>query len=508
MAELLGKLASDETVHPDVRTWATQEGFKTVHAPYKQGKPYTPDFSKIPVPKGQSAQTAQVPGISQVPTPPPGLNVTPAQDQALPAGQAGPPSPAAGAPTLSAPALAPGQIPQPPAGLLDIPASTATLAAQPSPGIFMSPEQKTELMAKRAGAVQGAQAGAEVKSFVYQRDANGNLRQVPISGTGEPIGKPVENAVSPYSLQGKGLRSATYLDPTTGQPALGTHNLITNEVLDQQGRVVPGAVPFEPALAETIMQHYKQVTQADGSIALVPVTETSQKKLPAPAGAASKAKIGEVPMPPTAGGAQAAPAGKGGARVVGHTAVPPALQDKIQEQFQMRNSAIGLIDDITRNKSVLDSLISSGKVAVAANPDGTGVLSRLADLTPQEVKVAADFEQLIEHANLLRGPLGATGFRGQQAWSALQAQRGKPMADPRMTAQIMSGMRERLVRLNEADTKVLKGTGGDVTSSTPMVGGHQVGETIAHRDGTQWKITKIYPDGTYDGQQVKAGAKK
>jgi hypothetical protein len=142
--------------------------------------------------------------------------------------------------------------------------------------------------------------------------------------------------------------------------------------------------------------------------------------------------------------------------------VPPALQDKIQEAFQARNSAIGLIDDVTKNSDVLSSLISSGKIAIASDPDGNGLVTRMAGLSDKEAQVAGDFSQLVEHANLLRGPLGATGFRGKEAWSALQAQRGSPMGDPRITRQQLAGMRQRLIKLNSADAMILNGMGRTV----------------------------------------------
>jgi len=168
--------------------------------------------------------------------------------------------------------------------------------------------------------------------------------------------------------------------------------------------------------------------------------------------------------------------------------IPPAMQQKIQEGFVARNSAIDLIDDIMANQKVLNSLLSSGKIAIASDPDGNGVLSRGMDLTDQEARVAGDFQQLIEHANLLRGPLGATGFRGKEAWGALQAQRGRPLADPRITTQVMTGMRSRLVGLNSADKLVLGGQGMGGAAADPYEGrtatgpnGHKIKYT-----GGQW----------------------
>lgn len=168
--------------------------------------------------------------------------------------------------------------------------------------------------------------------------------------------------------------------------------------------------------------------------------------------------------------------------------IPPAMQMKVQELFVARNSAIDLIDDIMANKKVLDSALAAGKIAISSDPEGNGILSRAANLNAQEARVAGDFQQLIEHANLLRGPLGATGFRGQEAWGALQAQRGKPLADPRITAQVMTGMRSRLVGLNNADKLVLGGQGMNAAAADPYEGRIAIGpnkERIRWTNG-QW----------------------
>jgi hypothetical protein len=187
--------------------------------------------------------------------------------------------------------------------------------------------------------------------------------------------------------------------------------------------------------------------------------------------------------------------------------VPPALQQKIQQSFVARNSAIGLIDDVMKNSHVLDSLLSAGKIQTAIDPStGAALVTRAAGLSDKEAKVAGDFQQLVEHANLLRGPLGATGFRGHEAWQALQSQRGNLMSDPRITRQVLSGMRDRLVGLNSADKMVLGGHGTDMPeaqTATPVApppsNGRSVGDIVSVK-GKKIKITAIHPDGTFDGE--------
>lgn len=484
---LLGQLAQNPNAHPYTQQQALQMGIELAKTPLNKTWKMDPERLLTPPEMQQKLpmQQATTPGgqaqgpVSQMPMP-------------VPPGGAAQPSAAVQGRGLPLPPLqAQFQPPQPPASM------------------FMSPEQQTAIAASRIGAVTGAEAGAQAKFPVYTRDVQGNLVQNFVSGTGQPIGTPFENAVSPYSLMGRGLRQVTILDPQTGQPVPATHNLVTGQVMDQAGNILPPGTPvFESSLLAQQHQGFQQVTDAAGNISLVPVTTTTQRAITQPTGPAPPKPPGTT-VAPTKGAGQASvkstPSATGvgaGSHTIGHKPVPPELADKIQQQAQMRQSAIGLIDDITRNKGVLDSMLAAGKVALAVNSDGTWSVTRAENLTDQEAQVAGDFRQLIEHANLLRGPLGATGFRGQQAWDALQAQRGQPFDDPRITAQVMEGMRSRLVVLNKADQKVLQGQGTNQEALEPTIGGHKVGDVIQHKNGTSIRITKIYDNGRFDAEPV------
>jgi hypothetical protein len=155
MIGLLGKLAADETVHPEIRSWAMQTGLEGVHTPFD--KKWEPDFKKMPVQPARPAQTTQLPGMSAPPAPPAGQpTITPGAttEQALPPGMSGPPQQMQAPPTLSMP-------PQPPPNI-PIPPSSVTLAAQPQGGVFMSPAEVTALGAQRAGATAGAQLTGQI----------------------------------------------------------------------------------------------------------------------------------------------------------------------------------------------------------------------------------------------------------------------------------------------------------------------------------------------------------
>jgi len=515
-ADFLGKIAFDENAPPEMRNAALQSHLQLAQQDWKRPM----DLKKIFDPvfqahtQAQAAKTAAAqapaPPVTQTFTPPPPLPTPPSPPSAAagaPSGQMGPPSVQQAAAAL--PLRRPPAPPQ--AGQVQFtPPPGPTPPPVPPESMLGSPERTTQIAAARTAALTGAAAGAEMKTPIYTRNPDGTFTVVGMSGAGAQMQGGIPNAISPYMMQGRGLRQITYLDPTTGQPQPGVHNLFTGEVLDQQGHVVPGAVPFESSLLPSVSGESMAPSGA--------ITRTRTPILRPPGGA---------PTPAGGGGraptAPAAPGGTGGAAKGAATKlpvttadfqsikdpvtrealdwatlgqkptggimaerqvetrmnqlglakalpVPPALQRTIQEQFVARNSAIGLIDDIMANKSTFSSLLGGGKIAIASRPDGSGFVQRLMPLSDQEARVVGDFEQLVEHANLLRGPLGATGFRGAQAWGALQAQRGNPAGDPRITTQVMSGMRDRLVGLNSADKLVLTGGGMSGAAADPYEG--------------------------------------
>ena len=68
------------------------------------------------------------------------------------------------------------------------------------------------------------------------------------------------------------------------------------------------------------------------------------------------------------------------------------------------------------NLPLLSNVISAKKIQFEREPtDGFihGIINRELPMTDEEAQMAADLQSLAEHINTLRGPLGATGFRGQ-----------------------------------------------------------------------------------------------
>lgn len=115
---LLGKLASDETVHPELRNWAVQTAIEGAQTPLN--KNWEPKWKEMPMPSATPAQSF---------TPPP-----------------------------SPPMQLPGGISLPPA-----PPQTATLAPQ-QPNVFMSPTEHTQMLAERGGAEAGGQLTGQINA--------------------------------------------------------------------------------------------------------------------------------------------------------------------------------------------------------------------------------------------------------------------------------------------------------------------------------------------------------
>jgi hypothetical protein len=113
-------------------------------------------------------------------------------------------------------------------------------------------------------------------------------------------------------------------------------------------------------------------------------------------------------------------------------------------------------------------MVSAGKIKMAIDA-GTGelILSRLSGLSPKEEAVASAAAELAESVNTIRGPLGAAGFRGAEAFAKLQAQAGQLMGDPMITRNVLGNLRETLTKLNSADRMIMSGHGLDAVGPTP-----------------------------------------
>lgn len=516
MGDALQKLAFDPNQHPDVRNAALQSYIQLGQTPWNKQVDVKKMFD--PVVQAHTAAAAVQPPTqtSTVPSRP-----VPGTTSTLPAISA-PPLPAGvSGPTQQ---LAPPTTVQGRGGMTMPQQAQFTPPPTPPPSLLAGMGEIASNQANLAGQVAGGQLTSQIAA--RQQAINEMMAQHP-----ELANDPTMQQFLPMLMLGGSMPYGMFQMGMTGpetnmtgaqaraNPAYAALMSQHPEIRDDEFVQVTRNRANQPisvqaitptAMLPNVQQGFKQVQQADGSIALVPTTTTSQRVIPnqqSKPPAPPSTTVSAPPTPPSQRkGRASAPTPSrsvGSPIAVGHTAPSPEVQKQTQEQVQMRNQTVDIIDDIMRNKSLFDSLISSGKIQVAANPDGSGVVQRAADLTPEEARVASDFAQLAERVNILRLPLGGGGFRSGEAWAALQGLRGKPTGDPQMTQNILRGTRSALVGLNDADMKMMQGKGTDTTAMEPTVGGHKVGDVVGHRNGRDLKITKIYPDGTFDADEVK-----
>jgi hypothetical protein len=91
------------------------------------------------------------------------------------------------------------------------------------------------------------------------------------------------------------------------------------------------------------------------------------------------------------------------------------------------NLAIPRLQNLRDNSDVLTNMIDAGKIDLSMGGDGIirAAIGRNAKLTPREAKFAKDFQTMSEDIGLLRLPQGGGGFRSEEAFNAMQAQRGR-----------------------------------------------------------------------------------
>jgi hypothetical protein len=551
-ASFLQKMAFDENVHPDVRNKAIGELQSLPGQPLTKPLKTKPlEYFQAPNPsKAMAGYTPPpVPGGSlqnlvPPPAPPGGI---PQGPNGIDASTLTAPGPMGSAATTgTAASIGPSAQMGPPPPPVSLPASQPSQVAlmqDQAPSTFKMPEQIAAEQAARTAAITGAQGASTLHALQPTYAPDGSVTMVPVSG--DVNQKPITNAVPPLGIlrsqfAGKTIQATGALirtDPelaplfaSSGLPADGLYDI----QFDKMGRPIK-FVPTAPT--GTLPTSTSEHMNAGGEVTRHKTTGLPSGP-PAPPGGSAASSAAQSPQ---GGGAKGTGSGAGAGSGTGkHVStatvanwqddkspvaglardwavlgkapkggpmaerqvraymqahgmepslpVPPALQDKIQQAFVARNSAIGLIDDVMKNSDVLSSLISAGKISIASDPEGNGVLTRIASLNDKEAQVAGDFSQLVEHANLLRGPLGATGFRGKEAWAALQAQRGTPMGDPRITRQQLAGMRQRLVGLNSADKMIISGQGmtmpdEQAQQTPPAVPG---AKKQAYKIGTKW----------------------
>jgi len=231
---------------------------------------------------------------------------------------------------------------------------------------------------------------------------------------------------------------------------------------------VPGAVA--PAMLPSVSNTYRMVQTVENG---VPVTrlepvQTSTSKV-APQGGAP------APVSPKASGTPSVspvtPPKTSGEKSFVKPFTPEQMV-KHQQQLEQYNLAINRMQNIRGKLTLLDSMLNSGKLALETDSNHLirAIVNRAMPLTPSEAEFVGDFRTMMEDINLLRGPMGATGFRGPEAWQALQAQRGQLLAKPDITRRVLDNSIAALKGQQEPLSKALSGQGVNITPNLPPSG--------------------------------------
>lgn len=301
-----------------------------------------------------------------------------------------------------------------------------------------------------------------VQSGVLYREEmsplTGSMMYVPIAphteNTQTPGGLQVSNKLTGGSIapiQGAipGVMNTPKTMPTAGG---GVEMISPAQVAAGQGGMqVPGAVSPAMMPHTTTGETSVQTVDASGNPVTqrIPTQSTrtigggAPKSLPTPSGG-SAGKQFEKPLTP--------------------------LQQVTSEQkLAQYNMAIDRAQRVIQNSHLLDSMLESGKMQLQLH-DGilASIINRNVSLTPAEAQMVTDFNSLRESVNLVRGPLGATGFRGPEAFSALQAQRGSLLGRPEITRGILQNFVKELQNQSAPLAKKLRqpdsgATGGAAT---------------------------------------------
>lgn len=172
------------------------------------------------------------------------------------------------------------------------------------------------------------------------------------------------------------------------------------------------------------------------------------------------------------------PAGKLGVQVLNRmrqlglqlpTQLNPATEDKLATTADALNMAIDTIDRIKPQLPLLKSLPAAALVDLAQHSDTAAqVLTRMFPGKSQQVEqLAGDLRTLQEQVNIVRQPLGATGFRGKEGWEALQMQTIKALGNPNINAVTLNNTETTMKALLNSTLQTLGEAPGENSASPP-----------------------------------------
>lgn len=264
------------------------------------------------------------------------------------------------------------------------------------------------------------------------------------SGTVDAFGNPAD-AGKQYRVQ---------VNPETGTPAyypeIGTTKAgvevapdgksASKVIRDAQGNEVSRSAIALPAsyANRTTSSTHTQYIDVGGQKVPVQVGSSSTRGVSLPG--AGGASAGGGSTRPSSGGS----AGRSLPAPPRATGLTKGLNPKQQMDIEQKAGALDNTIEIGRriqaDLPMLANVLTAKKIQFETEPTTGfihGIINRSLPMSPQEAQAAGDLQSMAEHINTLRGPLGATGFRGADAFKNLLAQGGSAMQNPEVTGRVL-----------------------------------------------------------------------
>ncbi len=153
--------------------------------------------------------------------------------------------------------------------------------------------------------------------------------------------------------------------------------------------------------------------------------------------------------------------------------LPGGTLDKLSQREAALDNTISILKDVQQDMDLLEKLPTASLVQLAQSSDRVpAALTRFMGMFQSDEekmrisRLAGNLRSLQEHINVLRSPLGATGFRGQEGWSALQSQSVRALTAPGVNKQVMKNTLSVLEKLRDKTEQILTGEEPEKTDTT------------------------------------------
>lgn len=141
-----------------------------------------------------------------------------------------------------------------------------------------------------------------------------------------------------------------------------------------------------------------------------------------------------------------------------------AVADKLEQRVGALDDSISILKDIQQDSDLLEKLPKASLVQLAQSSERVPqILSRFAGLFQSDAdklriaRLAGNLRSFEERINVIRGPLGASGFKGPEGWAALQAQAVQALSTPGVNLQVLKNTMQLLTRLRDKTNEALSG---------------------------------------------------